>query len=112
MCVNEDQQLFWNSRQEGQTSGQARSSTGLAHLPPSCVAVFFLLAKYRQMANCFSKMLILAIFFKNSFSYHQKIHPIWPFFIHLSNFSSDYDDPIQNLDESAALFISLVPHAR
>jgi hypothetical protein len=39
-------------------------------------------------------------------------HPIWPIFIHLRKFSSDYDDSIQNLDESAALFISLVPHAR
>jgi hypothetical protein len=31
----------------------------------------------------FSKMLILAIFFKNSFSYRQNFHPIWPFFIKL-----------------------------
>jgi hypothetical protein len=30
----------------------------------------------------------------------------------LSKFSSNYDDSIQNLDERAALFISLVPHAR
>jgi hypothetical protein len=29
----------------------------------------------------------------------------------LSKFSSNYDDSIQKLDESAALFISLVPHA-
>jgi hypothetical protein len=33
-------------------------------------AVFLLLAIF------FSKMLILAIFFKNSFSYRQKFHPI------------------------------------
>jgi hypothetical protein len=72
----------------------------------------FLLAKYRQMAIFFSKMLILAIFF-------QKLIFLLPFFssnstifIHLSKFSSNYDDSIQNLDESAALFISLVPHAR
>jgi hypothetical protein len=42
-----------------------------------------------------------------------KIHfLITKFFIHLRKFSSNYDDSIQNLDESAALFISLVPHAR
>jgi hypothetical protein len=29
----------------------------------------------------------------------------------IAKFSSNYDDSIQNLDESAALFISLVPHA-
>jgi hypothetical protein len=34
------------------------------------------------------------------------------FFIHLSKFSSNYDDSIQNMDESAALFISLVPQVR
>jgi hypothetical protein len=33
-------------------------------------------------------------------------------FIHFCKFSSIYDDSIQNLDESAALFFSLVPHAR
>jgi hypothetical protein len=33
-------------------------------------------------------------------------------FIHLSKFSSIYDDSIQNLDESAALFYLLAPHAR
>jgi hypothetical protein len=32
-------------------------------------------------------------------------------FIQIDHFSS-YDDSIQNLDKSAALFISLVPHAR
>jgi hypothetical protein len=30
----------------------------------------------------------------------------------LTKFSSNYDDSIQNMDTSAALFISLVPHAR
>jgi hypothetical protein len=33
-------------------------------------------------------------------------------FIHLSKFSSNYDDSMQKLDKSAAFFISLVPHAR
>jgi hypothetical protein len=52
-------------------------------------------------------------FFKNSKfrqkTHHQKfflspkIHPIWPFFIHLSKFLSIYVDSIQNLDGSAAL---------
>jgi hypothetical protein len=59
----------------------------------------------------FSKMLILAkkfqklIFLSPKFSSNMTIsHPIWPFFIHSNNFSSNYDDSIQNLDESAALF--------
>jgi hypothetical protein len=60
-----------------------------------CNAVFLLLAKYHQMANFFSKMLILAIFFQKlifllpkSSSNLTISHPIWPFFIHSSNFSS------------------------
>jgi hypothetical protein len=43
-------------------------------------------------------------FIAQSFSFCQ-------IFIHLSKSSSIYDDSMQNLDESATLFISLVPHA-
>jgi hypothetical protein len=43
------------------------------------------------------------LFFKNSFSYRQNFHPIWPFFIRLSKFLSNYDDSIQNLDKSVVL---------
>jgi hypothetical protein len=75
--------------------------------------------KYRQMAIFFSKTLILAILKKKTHFLIAKIFIQFdhfpsnsPFFIHLSKFSSNYDDSIQNLDESAALFISLVPHAR
>jgi hypothetical protein len=79
--------------------------------------VFLFLAKYRQMAIFFSKMLILAIFFRKLIFLSPKISSNLTIFlshltifIHLSNFSSNYDDSIKNMDESAALFISLVPH--
>lgn len=38
-----------------------------------------------------------------------KISSIWPFSIHISKFSSIYDDFIKKLDETSALFVVLVP---
>jgi hypothetical protein len=71
------------------------------------------------MANFFFKNPNFGDFFSKTqfliakiFIQFDHFHPIGPFFIHLSKFSSNYDDSIQYMDESAALFISLVPQVR
>jgi hypothetical protein len=81
--------------------------------------VFLLLAKYRQMAIYFFKNANFGDFFSKThfliakiFIQYDHFSSDLTIFIHSSKFSSNYDDSIQNLDESAALFISLVPHVR
>jgi hypothetical protein len=102
-------QIIPEENKQNQLSGSALDISE----PRRCSTVVFLLAKYCQMAIFFSKMLILAIFvskthflISKNFIQFNLFSSIW------ANISSNYDDSIQFLDERAALFISLVPHAR